>query len=222
MPPTWREQALAALQTAEPADKAAAATVIETTAPSGAALRLQAAGPLPGRLTKPLLVHPSSLKTRSPNTLQGRAALLHALAHIELNAIDLALDAVWRFPDLPEAFYADWLLVAREEAHHFTLLRAHLRTLGVDYGDLPAHNGLWEMAERTAGDLLARLALVPRTLEARGLDAAPPIRAKLAAAPVSCPKNWLRCSAALERPAPHPRGWCFACSCRSRSRATWV
>ena len=182
MAPTWREQALAALRIADPADKAAAARDIDLGAACGAEQSLPAAGPLPGRLPRPALVPPASLKTRSPNTLQGRAALLHALAHIEFNAIDLALDAVWRFPGLPEAFYADWLLVAREEAHHFTLLRAHLRTLGTDYGDLPAHNGLWEMAERTAEDVLARMALVPRTLEARGLDAAPPIRAKLAAA----------------------------------------
>jgi uncharacterized ferritin-like protein (DUF455 family) len=89
---------------------------------------------------------------------------------------------VWRFAGLPDAFYRQWLGVAMEEALHFQLLRAHLRTLGHDYGDFPAHNALWEMAEKTRGDLLARLALVPRTLEARGLDAAPPIRARLWAA----------------------------------------
>jgi uncharacterized ferritin-like protein (DUF455 family) len=119
---------------------------------------------------------------RSPFTLPGRAALLHAVAHIEFNAINLALDAVWRFPGLPAAYYDDWLRVAAEEAHHFELLQAHLATLGHGYGDFDAHDGLWTMAARTAGDPLARMALVPRTLEARGLDATPPMQAKLARA----------------------------------------
>ena len=109
-----------------------------------------------------------------------REQALHALAHIEFNAINLALDAVWRFPGMPTAFYEDWLRVAAEEALHFSLLTDHLKTLDAAYGDLPAHDGLWEMAERTRGDVLARMALVPRTLEARGLDAAPPIRRRLA------------------------------------------
>ena len=104
---------------------------------------------------------------------------MHAIVHIERNAIDLALDICWRYAGLPDAFYRDWLRVAHEEALHFTLLRDHLRTLGYDYGDFPAHAGLWEMAERTAPDLLARVALVPRTLEARGLDASPAVKAKL-------------------------------------------
>jgi uncharacterized ferritin-like protein (DUF455 family) len=115
-------------------------------------------------------------------SVEGRAALIHALAHIELNAIDLALDIVWRFPAMPDAFYRQWIDVAREEALHFQLLQAHLRTLGFAYGDFPAHNALWEMAEKTRHDLLARLAIVPRTLEARGLDASPPIKAKLVGA----------------------------------------
>ncbi len=105
--------------------------------------------------------------------------LLHALAHIELNAINLALDAVWRFDGMPEAFYRDWLRVAGEEALHFQLLRDHLRTLGHGYGDFPAHQGLWEMCAKTAHDIVARMALVPRTLEARGLDATPLIQRKL-------------------------------------------
>ena len=137
------------------------------------------AGTLPGRPERPVLVAPSALKPRSVATREGRGALIHALAHIELNAIDLALDLVWRFAGRPREFYADWLSVAKEEALHFELLHAHLRSLGYEYGDFPAHNGLWEMAEKTRGDLLARLALVPRTLEARGLDASPPIREKL-------------------------------------------
>jgi uncharacterized ferritin-like protein (DUF455 family) len=105
--------------------------------------------------------------------------MLHNLAHIELNAIDLALDVVWRFPDLPDAFYTDWMRIAQEEAKHFMLLREHLCSLGYDYGDFPAHNGLWEMAERTQDDVLARIGIVPRTLEARGLDASPAVKNKL-------------------------------------------
>ena len=105
--------------------------------------------------------------------------LVHALAHIEFNAVNLALDAVWRFPGMPSDYYADWLRVAAEEAHHFTLLDAHLRTLGWAYGDFPGHDSLWEMVAKTSEDVLARMALVPRTLEARGLDASPPIRARL-------------------------------------------
>ncbi|MEI6413952.1 MAG: ferritin-like domain-containing protein [Pseudomonadota bacterium] len=138
-----------------------------------------AQGVVPGRELKPELVEPGQLKKRSMGSAQGRAALIHALAHIELNAIDLGLDIVWRFADMPTAFYRDWIGVAQEEAYHFTLLRDHLRGLGHHYGDFPAHNGLWEMAEKTAGDLLARLALVPLTLEAHGLDVALPIRDKL-------------------------------------------
>ena len=106
--------------------------------------------------------------------------LIHALAHIEFNAINLALDVVWRFSGMPEKFYRDWMGVAREEAEHYRLLSEHLAGLGYCYGDFPAHDGLWEMAERTQEDILARLALVPRTLEARGLDASPAVRHKLA------------------------------------------
>lgn len=124
----------------------------------------------------------TQLKTRSVNTVLGRATLIHALAHIELNAIDLALDVVWRFDGMPDQFYRDWVGVAKEEALHFELLRDHLRSMGHDYGDFPAHNALWEMAEKTKHDVLARIALVPRTLETRGLDASPPIKAKLVAA----------------------------------------
>lgn len=136
----------------------------------------------PGRPARPQLVDPAGVRQRSPFTPEGRAALLHAIAHIEFNAINLALDAVWRFAGMPREYYLDWLRVAAEEAHHFSLLREHLRTLGHDYGDFPAHDGLWQMCEKTAGDVLARMALVPRTLEARGLDASPPIQDKLARA----------------------------------------
>lgn len=137
---------------------------------------------IPGRPDKPALVSPLSVKKRAMNTLEGRAALIHALAHIEFNAINLALDAIWRFDDMPEAYYLDWLKVADEESYHFTLLNQHLTTLGYTYGDFNGHNSLWEMVDRTKGDVLARMALVPRTMEARGLDASPALRHKLAQA----------------------------------------
>lgn len=137
-------------------------------------------GLLPGRPLLPTLVSPRRVAKRPVGTTAGRAALLHALAHIEFNAINLALDAVWRFADMPQAFYRDWCQVAVEEALHFRLLVQRLEAHQAKYGDFDAHNTLWEMAERTHADVLARMALVPRTLEARGLDASPPIRARLA------------------------------------------
>ncbi|RJG06465.1 DUF455 family protein [Noviherbaspirillum cavernae] len=143
---------------------------------------LQADRPIPGRPSKPVLVAPLAVKRRSMRTEEGRAALIHALAHIEFNAINLALDAVWRFPCMPRDYYADWLRVAAEEALHFSMLTAHLQKYGFRYGDFTAHNSLWDMAEKTKDDVLARIALVPRTMEARGLDASPPVRAKLAQA----------------------------------------
>ena len=137
---------------------------------------------IPGRPDKPELVPPLSVRRRSMITPEGRAILIHALAHIEFNAINLALDAVWRFAGMPREYYADWLKVADEEALHFSLLNGHLQDQGYAYGDFPAHNSLWEMAARTRHDILARIALVPRTMEARGLDATPQVRAKLAQA----------------------------------------
>jgi len=134
---------------------------------------------LPGCPARPPLRSHLELPRRSPFTPQGLAALLHAVTHIEFNAINLALDAIWRFSGMPRAYYLDWLTVAAEEARHFSLLRAHLQTMGHDYGDFPAHTGLWDMAQKTGGDALARMALVPRTLEARGLDATPPMQARL-------------------------------------------
>jgi len=128
---------------------------------------------------RPQLAPPGSMPRRQLNGPENHAALIHALAHIEFNAINLALDAVQRFNDLPRNFYADWLQVAADEAYHFSLLRDHLRGLGYDYGDFLAHAGLWEMAEKTAHDPLARMALVPRLLEARGLDVTPDIQRKL-------------------------------------------
>lgn len=197
----WRHAALLALACADTDAKCAQALALGAAATRGdgaadpawngsglAALQAQAAV-WPGRPARPRLTEPSNVPQRSVHTLEGRAALLHAICHIEFNAINLALDAVWRFGGMPLAFYQDWLRVAAEEAHHFGLLRGLLRRLapggsapaagGWDYGDFDAHDGLWAMCEKTAGDITARMALVPRTLEARGLDATPLIQAKL-------------------------------------------
>jgi uncharacterized ferritin-like protein (DUF455 family) len=134
----------------------------------------------PGRPARPALVAPRAVPRRSLVTAPGRAALVHAVAHIEFNAINIALDAALRFPNMPLRYYQDWLSVAKEEAQHFSMLRAHLEThYGVQYGDFDAHDSLWEMAQRTNGDVLARMALVPRILEARGLDVTPGIAQKL-------------------------------------------
>jgi uncharacterized ferritin-like protein (DUF455 family) len=133
----------------------------------------------PGRPPLPQLVEPRHVPARSPATLAGRAALLHAIAHIEFTAINLALDHLCRFREMPKKYFGDWLSVAADEARHFRMLAAHLSGLGYGYGDFPAHYGLWQMAEKTAHDALARMALIPRTLEARGLDATPEIQKKL-------------------------------------------
>ncbi len=187
VPGSLRQAALQALQIADPAAKAQAAQQLLQAARAGRlrpdpGLDLAEPAGLPGRPPRPRLVPPKQVPTRSVHTPQGRAALLHAVAHIEFNAINLALDAVWRFAGLPEAYYLDWAQVAGEEALHFGLLSAHLATLDHRYGDFDAHDGLWTMTELTKHDPLARMALVPRTLEARGLDATPPMQAKLAAA----------------------------------------
>lgn len=178
-----RQRALEALRLSSPEEKVAAARALHA---QGASILIADSRPtepagLPGRPDRPVLVHPAKVPRRSPFKPEGLAALLHAIAHIEFNAINLALDAAWRFDGMPRAFYLDWLRVAAEEAHHFSLLRAHLQTLGHDYGDFPAHDNLWQMCEKTRGDVVARMALVPRTLEARGLDATPQIQDKLRA-----------------------------------------
>ena len=131
------------------------------------------------RPERPRRVHPRELPRRGFGSPEGRAAFIHAVAHIEFNAIDLACDAIWRFRDMPPDYYADWVQVADDEARHFEMLRGRLRELGHDYGDFDAHNGLWEMAAKTAHDGLARMALVPRVLEARGLDVTPGMIVKL-------------------------------------------
>ena len=128
---------------------------------------------------RPELLAPRFMSRRKLGTPEGVQAFYHALAHIEFIAIYLAWDMLYRFRGLPEQFYRDWLQVAHEEAQHFKLIREHLRTLGIDYGDLPAHQGLWEHAQDTAHDLLARLAIIPRCMEARGLDVTPTMITKI-------------------------------------------
>lgn len=136
----------------------------------------------PGRPDRPELIDPSRVPRRRLGSAAGRAALVHAIAHIEFNAINLALDAAYRFRGMPRDYHADWLSVAADEARHFRLLETRLEALGHGYGDFPAHNGLWEMAEKTADRCLVRMALVPRVLEARGLDVTPGMIERLAAA----------------------------------------
>ena len=180
-----RRTALHTLCLTDPADKCTQARALWAQAPqcaldpqtelSGEAL----AAAVPGRPAQPRLIEPAQVPQRSVHTPAGRAALLHAICHIEFNAINLALDAVWRFAGMPRAFYLDWLRVAAEEAYHFTILHELLQSLGHSYGDFDAHDGLWAMCEKTRDDVTARMALVPRTLEARGLDATPLIQGKL-------------------------------------------
>ncbi len=171
--------ALEAWQLADPVAKAAAVQALGAAAPAPDPLATLQADGAPGRPPRPQLVPLSALPRRTPFTALGRAALLHAVAHIEFNAINLALDAVWRFAGMPEAYYRDWLRVAAEEATHYGLLAGHLAELGHAYGDFDAHDGLWAMTARTRDDIVARMALVPRTLEARGLDATPPMQQRL-------------------------------------------
>lgn len=129
----------------------------------------------PGRPVTPILVHPRELKRRGLGTERGRLSLMHAVAHIEFNAINLAWDAVYRFSGQPKQYYNDWVSVAADETRHFKLVRDYLNAHGLEYGDLPAHNGLWDMAVHTDHDILVRMALVPRVMEARGLDVSPPM-----------------------------------------------
>lgn len=133
-----------------------------------------------GRPLKPELVHPGKVPRRRLGSETGRAVLVHAIAHIEFNAINLALDAAYRFRDFPAEYYHDWLSVAWDEVRHFHMLNKRLDEMGYKYGDFPAHNGLWEMAVKTAHDPMVRMALVPRVLEARGLDVTPAMMERLA------------------------------------------
>jgi uncharacterized ferritin-like protein (DUF455 family) len=173
------------LQASEPDAKIGLLESLLDELPQLAVDPLEAApGPVlaPGRPAKPLLVAPRDVAQRGLGTAAGRAALIHAIAHIEFNAINLALDAAWRFRGLPPQFALDWISVAADEARHFQMLQARLRELGHEYGDFPAHDGLWEMAEKTAASSLERMALVPRVLEARGLDVTPGMILRLRAA----------------------------------------
>jgi len=177
-----RQQALQAWLCPDPNGKGLQARSIPLASEVCADEKVSTGQGLPGRPIRPQLAPQSKLQQRSMASTEGRAALIHALAHIELNAIDLALDLVWRFAGMPDAFYRQWIGVAQEEALHFSLLRDHLQTMGYAYGDFPAHDALWQMAEKTKDDVLARVALVPRTLETRGLDASPLVKAKLVGA----------------------------------------
>ena len=133
----------------------------------------------PGSPEKPNLVAPLKVPKRKLGSKEGHASLFHALAHIEFNAINLALDACYRFQEMPREYYLNWLEVAKDEVYHFQLLEQHLSKLGYSYGDFDAHNGLWEMALKTEHDCLARMAMVPRVLEARGIDAVPEMQQKI-------------------------------------------
>ena len=177
--PTLRSAALSPWSQTDPVLKAQTTLALDLGWPVGADDPLFTPLTGPGRSAKPELVPHTQLQAKSMATPEGRAMLVHSIAHIELNAIDLALDVVWRFAGLPEAFYTDWVRIAQEEAKHFLLLREHLVGMGFDYGSFPAHNTLWDMAQRTQGDLLARIGIVPRTMEARGLDASPGVKNKL-------------------------------------------
>ncbi|MDP6566763.1 MAG: ferritin-like domain-containing protein [Alphaproteobacteria bacterium] len=165
------------LSTAEPAAKISAGRAAAAAWRQGNVTAIGDSRPpaRPARPERPQLRRPGDMAKRSTAGRRGRIALLHAIAHIELNAIDLAWDLIARFatPDLPTAFLDDWVGVAEDEGRHFELLAARLAQLDAAYGDLPAHDGLWQAAEDTAGDLAARLAVVPMLLEARGLDVTP-------------------------------------------------
>jgi uncharacterized ferritin-like protein (DUF455 family) len=171
------DSALACLACSDPVVKVELTRVFAANVASGR-LDLAAHDPIqpmgaPGRPDRPRLVAPRQLPARGLGSVEGRASLVHAVAHIEFNAINLALDAVYRFRDMPPAYYRDWAAVAADEARHFSLLITRLGELGFGYGDFDAHDGLWDMAMRTAGSCVARMALVPRVLEARGLDVTP-------------------------------------------------
>jgi uncharacterized ferritin-like protein (DUF455 family) len=161
--PAVKLEAVAALERDHAAGRLAAPALAPPAPPIG----------VPGRPARPVLVAPRDVPQRGLGSADGRAALLHAVAHIEFNAINLALDAAFRFRAMPDAYRADWISVAADEARHFAMLQARLAALGVAYGDFTAHDGLWEMAQKTADHCLARMALVPRVLEARGLDVTP-------------------------------------------------
>jgi uncharacterized ferritin-like protein (DUF455 family) len=175
------EMAVEVLTTAEGRAKAALsrrhAASWQAARAAGRPLPIGRASPpdFPARPEKPDLLPPREVPRRRPGSPQGRIALLHALAHIELNAVDLHWDIIARFTDqpMPLGFYDDWVKAADEESKHFTLLSDVLEGMGSYYGALPAHAGMWRAASDTAEDLPGRLAVVPMVLEARGLDVTP-------------------------------------------------
>lgn len=164
---------LAALCERDPSAKCARVAALGAADADGQGATLALDARIPGRPARPQLISPRDVPHRGLGTPEGRAAMIHAVAHIEFNAINLALDAALRFDGMPADYYADWISVAQDEARHFAMLSARLGQLGYAYGAFAAHNGLWEAAEKTAHDALARMALVPRVLEARGLDVTP-------------------------------------------------
>ncbi|MEE4349949.1 MAG: ferritin-like domain-containing protein [Pacificimonas sp.] len=186
VPQTIGTAALAVLSAADPQEKAALSQSCARGFRNGALAASHAVQlpDRPGRPAKPELLPPSQMPRRGRGgTERSRIALLHALAHIELNAIDLAWDAAARFgANMPARFTADWISVGDDEARHFLMLTDRLADLGASYGDLPAHDGLWQAALDTKDDLAARLAVVPQVLEARGLDVSPATVARLRAA----------------------------------------
>lgn len=178
MPATLTEAARKVLTTAAPLEKARCARSCHEALTEGHLPEIGDAGApdTPSRPARPPLLAPREMpRRRAGKSRSERIALYHAIAHIEFNAIDLAFDLVARFADadLPRDFYSDWVAIGAEEANHFLMLAGRLEDLGAAYGDLPAHGGLWEAAAATADDLLARLAVVPLVLEARGLDVTP-------------------------------------------------
>ncbi len=222
------DAAIAALASAEPADKAAAAKAA-LAALDSAAPPAGGAGPpaRPARPARPFLTAPGAVPRRRLGSPEGRIALLHAVAHIEFNAIDLAFDMGARFYSIVseagldgEAFLADWIRIGEEEARHFGLIEARLGDYGAAYGDLPAHDGLWEAAAATAHDVRARLAVAPMILEARGLDVTPGMIDRLSSAGdkksaaileiiykdeighVACGKRWFHALCMAEGQAP--------------------
>lgn len=182
---TLTERAIEVITTASPAEKVRLTRLYTAAWAAGEISEVGNTAPpdRPARPDRPELCAPGAMPKRSKAGEKGRIALLHALAHIELNAIDLAWDIVARFTheDLPKAFYDDWVQVALDEAEHFDMLEKRLNEMGAAYGDQGAHDGLWQAATETADDLMARLAVVPMVLEARGLDTTPPTVKRLRA-----------------------------------------
>jgi uncharacterized ferritin-like protein (DUF455 family) len=183
LPTTYGDAAFAVLSAADPRQKVRlTAQVARLARQNGLAHRFERAMPdRPGRPAVPALLAPNQMPKRGKaGSPASRIALLHALAHIELNAIDLAWDIIGRFgAAFPAAFAVEWLKVAADEAKHYLLLTRRLRQLGAAYGDLPAHDGLWEACTKTNHDAIARLAVVPMVFEARGLDVTPQLMDRL-------------------------------------------